>query len=75
MTKEKPLSASAVARLGGFARKKKLTPEERQAIARQGARALNQQMTAKARSIAARKAVLARWKKYRTAQKKKGIMP
>jgi hypothetical protein len=63
-----------VAHLGGVARRKALTPEQRSMIARNASLAKHRRLTKQQRSEAARQAVLARWKQYRAA-KKKGAAP
>lgn len=63
-----------VARLGGLARSKALTPAERSAIASKASKAAYKGMTKAERSKVARRAVLARWKR-RKAQRFLTVVP
>jgi hypothetical protein len=67
MTEKKanPTPPTVAGRRGGLARKKNLSPKERQAIARAAVRARWDKTPATVRSEAARKAVRARWAKVK----------
>jgi hypothetical protein len=61
--KKKNPAAVALGRLGGVARAKSLTPEEREESARKAGKARLTTMTAKQRREVAKKAAAARWAK------------
>ena len=69
MTAKNP-AAVALGRLGGKARLRKMTADQRSHVARQGGKARFSDMTAGQRKAAARRAAAARWAKAERTLKK-----
>ena len=66
---KKSITVAEAGRLGGLARRKNMTPEERSANAANATKARNQALDPVRRAAIARKAAQARWKKAKKAGK------